>query len=507
VSAGATPVAEPLDSALAVSWQALAALSASPAAALALYLLAQLLAVALVVDAIDKARTTQGAIAWAVGLMAMPLLAVPLYLTVGQRRFYGYVAARRRGDLQIQATAAKVIAQLSGNHRVAAGGAASHWPTLEKLASLPATTGNQVALLIDGGATFDAIMAAIEGAERYLLVQFYIIRNDRTGRRLQRALIGAAQRGVAVYLLYDGIGSWGLSRRYLAKLRGAGVRAKPFATTRFNWRGRFQVNFRNHRKIVLVDGHTAMVGGLNIGDEYAGHHPRLTPWRDTHLKLAGPAVMGVQLSFAEDWYWVTEQLLPLHWQPAPADTVAGIASGEALAIPTGPADELESCQLMFLHLINRAQTSLIIATPYFVPDEPVIKALRLAALRGVQVSILTPKLTDSRWVQLSSIAHMEECALSGITFYQYQRGFMHQKVLLADQTDLLIGTANLDNRSFRLNFELTIAIHCRETASQVGAMLRRDLINSELFNPAGFGRRHRLKRALGRLSRLLAPLQ
>lgn len=502
----AEQLTEQLAALLESGWQSLAEVTASPVAALALYLFAQLLAVALVVDAIDKARTTQGAIAWSVALVAMPLLAVPLYLAVGQRRFYGYVAARRRGDLQIQATAAAVIGRLSRDHRLGGSAPPGHWPTLEKLASLPATSGNRVVLLENGSATFDAIMASIASAERYLLVQFYIIRNDRTGRRLQRALIAAANRGVAVYLLYDGIGSWGLSRRYLAALRSAGVRAEPFATTRFNWRGRFQVNFRNHRKIVLIDGHTALVGGLNIGDEYAGQHPRLTPWRDTHTQLTGPAVMGVQLSFAEDWYWVTEQLLPLHWQPAPVGAAAD-ASGEALAIPTGPADELESCQLMFLHLISRAQTSLIIATPYFVPDEPVIKALRLAALRGVAVQIITPRLTDSRWVQLSSMAHMEECALAGITFYRYRKGFMHQKVLLADNAEVLIGTANLDNRSFRLNFELTIAMHCANSAAQVAAMLQRDIADSEVFDPLSYARSHRYQRALGRLFRLLAPLQ
>ena len=507
-------MAEPISHWLAQGWGWLEALAISPKTAVALYLLLQLLAVALVIDAIARARTTQGAIAWAVALIAMPPLAVPLYLLFGQRRFYGYVAARRRGDLQIQATAAKAIAQLSREYRVGLGADAElvassalhSWQTLEHLASIPATRANQIQLLIDGRDTFNAIMAAIESAQNYLLVQFYIIRNDKTGSRLQRALVAAAQRGVAVQLLYDGIGSWGLSRRYIAALRRAGVKAQPFTTTRFNWRGRFQVNFRNHRKIVVVDGHTALVGGLNIGDEYAGHHPRLTPWRDTHIKLTGPAVLGVQLSFIEDWYWVTDRLLPLHWQGAAAPAGEG-EGAEVLAIPTGPADELESCQLMFLTAINSAQRQLIIATPYFVPDEPVIKALRLAALRGVRVQVITPKMTDSHWVQLSSIAHMEECAIAGITFYQYRAGFMHQKVLLADGQRVLIGTANLDNRSFRLNFELTLAVHDPQFAVQVNAMLQRDLGNSERFDPQAYNQRYFVRRALGRVFRLLAPLQ
>ncbi|TFH68607.1 cardiolipin synthase [Gammaproteobacteria bacterium LSUCC0057] len=505
---------EPLTALAAQGWAALQALAISPKTALALYLLLQLLAVALVVDAIARARTTQGAIAWAVALIAMPLVAVPLYLLFGQRRFYGYVDARRRGDLQIQAIATAAIAQLSREYRASSSAAAElgdtaprqRWQTLEQLASIPATRANHIELLIDGEATFNAIMAAIESANSYLLVQFYIIRNDRTGRRLQQALIAAAQRGVAVQLLYDGIGSWGLSRRFTAALRRAGVKAQPFTTSRFNWRGRFQVNFRNHRKIVVVDGHTALVGGLNIGDEYAGHHRRLTPWRDTHLKLTGPAVLGVQLSFIEDWYWVTDRLLPLHWQGAPAAAGEG-AGAEVLAIPTGPADELESCQLMFLTAINSAERELLIATPYFVPDEPVIKALRLAALRGVRVQIITPQLTDSHWVQLSSIAHMEECAMPGITFYQYTAGFMHQKVLLADRQRVLIGTANLDNRSFRLNFELTLAVHDPAFSAQVNAMLQQDLGNSQPFNPQAYNQRHWVRRALGRIFRLLAPLQ
>ncbi|MFW2422627.1 MAG: cardiolipin synthase [Porticoccaceae bacterium] len=496
---------------LAGSWATLAELASSPTTAVVAYLLLQALAVALIIDAVARARTTQGAIAWAVALLAMPPLSVPLYLLFGQRRFYGYVAARRRGNLQIQATARQAIAKLSREYRVAApagstplgSSATESWQTLEQLASIPATRANQVQLLIDGEATFDAIIAAIEEAQNYLLVQFYIIRNDSVGRRLQRALVAAAQRGVAVHLLYDGIGSWGLSRRYINVLRQAGVKALPFTTSRFNWRGRFQVNFRNHRKIVVADGHTALVGGLNIGKEYAGHHRRLSPWRDTHVQLAGPAVLGVQLSFIEDWYWITGQLLPLHWQGTPS-TKAG---AEVLAIPTGPADELESCQLMFLTAINSARSELIIATPYFVPDEPVIKALRLAALRGVQVQIIVPKVTDSHWVQLSSIAHMEECAIKGISFYQYSSGFMHQKVFLADKQRVLVGTANVDNRSFRLNFELTLAVHDALFSQQVEAMLQRDIANSERFDPVAYGSAHPLRRALGRLSRLLAPLQ
>ena len=466
----------------------------------AVYLAFELIALMLVVDAVMKSRTSQGAVAWAVALITMPLITVPLYILVGQRRFYGYVAARRKGDLEMQKIARNMLVDLS-QHFIAQCHEAN-CQALENLAGLRFTRSNSVDLLINGDRTFEALFAALDRAQDYVLVQFYIIRNDRIGQLFQKKLIERAKAGVRVYLMFDSIGSFALSRRYVRHLRKAGVEVIPFRTKPFNLRGRYQINFRNHRKIVVVDGREAFVGGLNVGDEYLGQHRHLSPWRDTHMALQGPAVLGVQLSFVEDWYWASGVTPNLNWQPQ-----AGEGNSNVLVVPTGPADEVETCQLMFLQAINSAQQRLWIVSPYFVPDEPVIKAIKLAALRGVDVRIMVPGRSDNRLVQLSGFAHMLDTCIQGVRFYRYQRGFLHQKILLVDDNRSYIGTANLDNRSFRLNFELTVMVEDQGFAGEVEAMLKNDFDDSKLVTGEEILARGKLFVALSKMARLLSPLQ
>jgi len=334
-------------------------------------------------------------------------------------------------------------------------------------------------------------------------VQFYIIHDDGVGRELKERLLDRARAGVRCHLLYDEIGSR-LPEHYVGELRNAGVRVFPFNTTQGDT-NRFQINFRNHRKIVIVDGREAWVGGLNVGDEYKGLDPDIGYWRDTHMRVAGPIVQSVQVAFAEDWHWASKQLLrDLDWDPKPAPGDANMAM---LCLPTGPVDPLENCTLFFLHMINSAEKRLWIASPYFVPDEQFISALQLAALRGVDVRILIPDKGDNAMVDLSAWSYMADLEKVGIKVYRYTKGFLHQKVTVIDDEYCTIGTANFDNRSFRLNFEMTMGVADAEFSAQVARMFEDDLADARLVEPGELDKRSAWFRFWVRASRLAAPVQ
>ena len=452
--------------------------------------------------AIMDVRTAQGAIAWAVALIAFPYLSLPAYLIFGRRKFHGYVSRRRGELLKTSAVAQRFVAQLIERRLLAEPGR-DHALLIERLAKSPFTVGNDVELLIDGEATFQSIFAGIDKAEEYILVEFYILRDDRIGRELQRRLIGKARAGVRVAVLFDEIGSKRLSTRFQRELRDAGAEIFPFNTSRGR-SNRWQLNFRNHRKIVIVDGKTAWVGGMNVGDEYLGRDPKFRPWRDTQVKVTGPIVPAIQLAFYEDWHWATQNFLPLRWEAEPA------ASGRecaALCLASGPSDRLETCTLFFLDLINRATKRLWIASPYFVPDEQFISALQLAALRNVDVRVLIPRKTDDFLVGLSNWCCAGELTSNGVKVFQYRNGFMHQKVVLADDRYATVGTANFDNRSFRLNFEITVAVSDDAFAGEVRQMLEVDFARSRQIEEGELARRGFWFRFGTRVARLLSPVQ
>ncbi|QDU41877.1 Major cardiolipin synthase ClsA [Symmachiella dynata] len=464
-------------------------------------LVVELVGVYSAVHAILFTRTSQGAIAWAFPLVLFPFAAVPLYWVFGGKKFEGYVCARREGELRLKHITEE-LSQYSEEFTSGLEHPVDDLKVVEKLAALPFTKHNQVELLVDGPDTFAAIFEGIQSAQDYILIQFFIIHDDEIGRELQKHLLAKLKAGVRVYFLYDGIGCYKLPNEYLRLLIDAGAKVSSFRNST-GWRTRFQLNFRNHRKIVLVDGRSAYVGGHNVGDEYMGRSQRFGHWRDTHVKLTGPAVQCVQLSFLEDWYCATHEAPKLVWEPQSA------ADGDkdTIVIASGPADELETCSLFFVQAIHSARRRLWITSPYFVPDAQVIAALQLAALRGVDVRILLPEKPDHLLVYLSGFSFVEETEPAGVKFYRYQPGFLHQKVILVDDQFAAVGTANLDNRSFRLNFELTIATLDKDFAAEVAAMLETDFANSRLTGADELRARPWWFKVAVQVSRLMAPVQ
>ncbi len=452
------------------------------------------------IHAVMKTRTSQGAIAWALALITLPYVTLPLYWVFGRDRFLGYIEARREEGQHIEHLRA-ALAQASEGRDSLPSSAPPAYGVFNRLAEMPFMTGHKARLLIDGKATFDAIFAGIEAATRYVLVQFFIVHDDEIGRELKQKLINKARQGVKVYFLYDEIGSRGLSRRYLRDLRREGIQARPFRTSR-GLSFRFQINFRNHRKIVVVDGQHAFVGGLNVGDEYLGRSRRFGPWRDTFTSVTGSAAKAVQIAFVDDWHWSTGTVPELDWSLVPA-----AADGkEVLVLPTGPADEVDSCTLFFTHAIQVAKRRIWITSPYFVPNPEILVNLHLAVLRGVDVRIILPSKPDHLIVWLAAFSYLKDTLPFGVKMYRYQEGFLHEKVFLVDDDLAAVGTANLDTRSFRLQFEITLLFADAPFAAELEKMLEADLARSRPLLMSEITDRSFAFKVVVQIARLFAPV-
>ena len=460
----------------------------------------ELLGMIAAVHAIATARTPQSAIAWAVALVTLPWITLILYAIFGRNKFNGYVTLRNAKSVAT-ADLLQQLKQETSEKEILSTSLTASQNTLTSLAQLPISRYNRCRLLVDGRATFQRIFDSIEKAADFVLVQFYIVRDDNLGRELKKRMIQKAREGVDVYFLYDEIGSFELPHRYLSELRNAGVIVSAFHSTRGK-ANRFQINFRNHRKIVVVDGTLGYVGGHNVGDEYISGHERYGDWRDTHVEIRGPGTIALQFSFIEDWHWATGAIPELRW---PIETI-GEGRDRVLVIPSGPADKLETCGLMFLHAIHTAKERFWIASPYFIPDEKLLAAMKLAVLRGVDVRIILPEKPDHLLAYLASFDNYERLLPLGIRIFRYTRGFMHQKVFLVDGEYAAVGTANLDNRSFRLNFEVTLINYHKPFVQEVEAMLRADMARSRAVELNDYTSRSFLFKVAVKAVSLLEPI-
>ncbi|CAB3729398.1 cardiolipin synthase [Trinickia soli] len=457
--------------------------------------------------AILNTRTSQGAIAWAVSLVAVPYVTLIPYLFLGRSKFAGYVDKRRiesellrtRAHPSAWDTSASTggrPAQALGHHVVRA---------LTHLSGMPFLGGNAVRTLVNGEATFKAILDAIEQARHYVLIQFFIVRDDTLGEMLKALLLAKAAQGVRVCFLYDSIGSFDLPQRYVSALIAGGVEMHPFATNR-RFVNRFQLNFRNHRKIVVVDGECAFVGGHNVGIEYLGGNPRLSPWRDTHIEIRGPIVASVQFVFIEDWHWATQRLPGLEPPQAEQPEHTGGADMHCLVVAPGPADRYETGSLFFVEAINAAQSRIWITSPYLIPDEAVFSALRLAVMRGVDVRILIPSRRDHYVVFEASKLYAYDLVRAGVRIFRYRPGFLHQKVVLIDDVAAAIGSANLDNRSFRLNFEIMVLTIDHAFAAEVETMLKKDFEQAWEVERSEYRNASALRQIVMHVARLFSPI-
>ncbi len=455
-----------------------------------------LLAIVCAVREILNSRTSQGSIAWLLSLALLPFPTVLLYLVFGWKLFDDYATNRVRNGRANRPLRARDLALVDRETD-------AKWPVQMHVSELPFLKGNDVELLIDGAATFQSIFAGIDAAEHYLLVQFYIIRDDRLGRELADRLIARAKAGVKIHVLYDDVGSNGMPLSYRRRLRDAGIEVAGFNQRHKFMRlyGPTRINYRNHRKIVVADGKHAWVGGLNVGVEYLGEG-RLGHWRDTHVRVSGPAALGCALLFREDWEWATGNALT----PETPQTLDTPGDQSVLVMGSGPADKLEECAIAYTDLIGRARERLWIVSPYFVPDTDIRTALFAARLRGVDVRIMLPDNPDHTLVWLASMAHADSMVQHDIGVYRYTDGFLHQKVVLMDDQMATVGSVNFDNRSFAINFEITMWFTDPRTIEAVEAMLLEDFKSCREVGKVEVEARPLPLHFLSQAARLLSPL-
>jgi cardiolipin synthase len=454
----------------------------------------EIIGILLAVDAVMRPRSSQAAIAWSIALITLPVVTIPLYVIFGRTRFRGYAGALREKEALVGDRLADWFSRMAATAAEPHEGLEAVEDLVRGLTNIPFTRGNRVELLVDGEATYGAMLDAIAAADSYVLVQFYIVQEGTVARRLREALIEKARSGVRVYFLYDEIGCWKLPSSYLNTMRNASIEVSGFKTTR-GYRNRFQINFRNHRKLLVVDGRIGFIGGHNLADEY------LT-YRDTHLRIDGPAALHIQFSFLKDWYWATRQIPEVSKAIPPA-----AADDQKVAIVnTGPADAMPNCSALFATLVHTAQRRLWMTSPYFVPDDAMVRALQAAAIRGVDIRILLPGKADHRFVELASFTYYSEMMDCGVRLFRYQDRFLHQKVFLVDDRLAGVGTVNLDNRALYLNFEATALVADDRFAKRVEAMLKADLEHCEPVDRAHFDDKPLRFRVAARIARLASPL-
>ena len=455
------------------------------------------LAVICAVREIMNSRTSQGSVAWVMALLILPMPTAFFYFVFGWKFFDGYAQFQGNAERILRGERARQLLQVDEE-------SSTHWSVLTKVSHLPFLSGNEVKLLIDGDATFASIFEGITAAQTYLFVQFYTVRDDDLGRALADRLIARARAGVSVYFLYDDVGSSGLSRRFRRRLKEAGVHVAAF-NQRHPWLrlyGPTRIQYRNHRKIVVADGKIVWFGGLNVGVEYLGLNKRLGRWRDTHLRVAGPAALAAALIFREDWHWATGQRLG----NALPDAIDTPGNQSVMVMPSGPANNVEEVSVTYHEVISRARQRIWIVSPYFVPDLDLQIALYTAVLRGVDVRIMLPARPDHFLVWHASNSHADAMVQHGVGIYRYRRGFLHQKVILVDSKIAGVGSVNFDNRSFNINFEVMGWFTGEETIEAVESMLEEDFTRCDKVS-----REHVQNRALGprfiaQAARLFSPI-
>lgn len=391
-------------------------------------------------------------IAWLFAIMAMPLIGALAFLMFGNDRLARRARGRGERKLRFRASLPQIVTNLAS--AIDVKGQLQLYKLLERINPYPPVVGNKVELYTDMRRNYEQQLEAIRGAEREVHVEYYIFQPDAIGVEFRAALIAAAQRGVKVRFLYDAVGSLNLGRAFLRTLADAGVEIAcflPFSLLTRRW----TYNFRNHRKILVVDGRVAFTGGANVGNEYLGQSEH-GPWTDMHLRVIGPAVAQLQRVFAEDWAFASGHALsPDELLPA----IEPVGDVVAQVVPGGPDTRVSTYRELFFSAASNAVERLQIVTPYFVPSEAILVALQSAARRGVQVQIVVPGRSTHDFVQLAARSYYQELLEAGVRLYEYQDGFMHSKMITVDERWSHVGTANLDNRSMRLNFEVGIVFY------------------------------------------------
>ncbi len=447
-------------------------------------------------------------LAWVIFIAFVPIIGLVFYLMLGKNYRRDKIISRK--EISDQKQLRIVSEMLMGKEAHNVFPLPHSKRTFRDIAQMLAHTNhtlptryNEASLLINAKQKYEAMFSAIEQASHHIHLEYYIIADDEVGNRLRQLLIRKAKEGVEVRVIYDHLGSWGLSKKYIKSLEEAGVKIFPFLPVRLSL-FKSKINHRNHRKIVVVDGKTGFVGGINIADYYLSGLPELGSWRDTHVMLKGDSVRWLQAIFMLDWIFVSGEQMgnALHYLPPHSirhECTVQIAS-------SGPDSDWATIMQTYFAAINSATHKLYIATPYFVPNESMLTALCTAALRGVDVRLLISERSDSSITQWASMSYVDTMLEAGVRVFLYSKGITHSKLLMADDEFCSVGTANMDVRSFEHNFEVNAIFYDENFTRQVEEMFVQDLAYSKEVLLHKWEKRPRRERFMENLSRLLAPM-
>jgi cardiolipin synthase A/B len=446
-------------------------------------------------------RSAAATIAWLFALVFLPGVGLIIYRLLGPLRL-------KRKQLRRRVNRRLIDDALSAMQTIQA-----HSSEDLQIARLPIGMreapplhADAVDLYTDGASAYAALFAAVGDARHHVHLEYYILEPDRIGTRLRDLLVEKARAGVIVRLIVDSAGSSHLGNKFLRPLRDAGAEVAWFNPMSLRWIRTRRVDFRSHRKIVVCDGTVGFTGGMNVADYHTAElGPRF--WRDTHVRLEGPVVLTLQRIFIEDWLFVTEKLpsetAALFPMPDPS---AGPGRHIVQIVASGPDHAAMTIHLTYFTAITRATARVWLTTPYFVPDEAFVVALQTAALRGVDVRLLLPARGDSRLIDLAARSYVPELLTAGVRVFEYLPRFVHAKTIVLDDDIAIIGTANLDNRSFRLNFELTALLYDRGVTAKLAAAFETDLTESREIDAATLANVGIVRRLGEAGARLLSPI-
>lgn len=447
---------------------------------------------------VSENRNPVKSLAWVTVLLVVPVVGLVLYIVFGRNIQNKRIISRRnRRKLR----------------RLGAGGGTDPAKIEDAGAVMPQINlayalcgshyyeGNDVGIFDNGQEKFDALLADIAAARSYINMQYYIIVNDNIGIRVMEALMERARAGVKVRLIYDHVGSFKLSNRYLRRLKEAGVEAYPFFKVVFPPFGT-RINWRNHRKIVVIDGKVGYIGGMNVADRYVDGGKLFDVWRDLHLRVEGPAVFALQQSFAVDWNFMGQPLL----EEGPLATAVKGHSVGMLLVTGGPTTQWLNMTLVFQQAIARARKCIYIQTPYFIPSEGLVHALQVAALSKVDVRLMIPRRSDSDMLRWASFSYVQECLRAGIKVYLYEKGMLHSKAIIIDDDFCTVGSTNFDFRSFEHNFEANMLIYSTDFNARMKALFVRDMRDSRRVTSSAWRHRPWREKALESVMRLFSPI-
>lgn len=463
--------------------------------------------ICIVVLIILENRSPLKTIAWAIVLVLLPVVGIVIYLVFGQS-FRKRKMFSRNGFKGIEDQRRLAAVQLK---RLQDFPFYSNPQIYEKIPLMRLLLNNGLSIVSDdnevevynnGRDTFNAILRELKKATRHIHIASYIIEDDRIGGEVRDILVEKARAGVNVRLIYDDVGSWRLSKKFTQSLEEAGVSVCCFMKVRFPWLTS-KVNFRNHRKIIVIDGKVGFVGGINIADRYIDGVPEIGTWRDTHLCLRGGAVRSLQRIFMTDWYFVKKELLPAK-EYLPSIRRGGKCVVQIVA--SAPDFDWETIAQAYFYVIATAKKQVLLATPYFMPTSEILNAIKIAALSGVDVRLLIPEKADSIISKWCTESYVEELLDAGVRVFQYQSGFTHSKLVIVDGIVASVGTANLDFRSLETNFEVNAFIFDAKITSELVLQFMHDLDLSCEVTHESWSLRSWSQRLRASLARLFSPL-